>query len=64
MLKEALNDPNSKYRKMISGKYIVIYKIHKNKVIVMSIFSAKQKYLNSNKFILREKSLIYKLLNR
>ena len=48
------NDPNGEYRRIVSGKYIIIYKIFKNQII-MRIFSQKQNYLNSKNFILREK---------
>ena len=52
-------DPNGEYRRIVSGKYIIIYKIEKNKVIILRIFSHKQDYLNQESFILKEKSAIY-----
>lgn len=37
----------------------IIYKIKDNEIIILRIFNQKQNYLNSKKFILREKSLKY-----
>ena len=54
-----LKDKNSEYRRLISGKYAIIYKIEKDQIIIIRIFNQKQNYLNSNKFILREKSTKY-----
>lgn len=55
------NDPNGEYRRIISGKYIIIYKIIKNQITILRIFNHKQNYLSSNKFILKEKSEKYKI---
>lgn len=57
-------DPNGEYRRMISGKYIIIYKIIKNRIIIIRIFSQKQNYLDSKKFILKEKSQTYQIINK
>ncbi len=54
-----LKDKNSEYRRMISGKYAIIYKIEKDQIIIIRIFNQKQNYLNSKKFILKEKSTKY-----
>ncbi len=54
-------DPEGEYRRIISGKYIIIYKIKDNQITILRIFSQKQNYLNSTKFILKEKSNVYKI---
>lgn len=55
-------NPNGEYRRIVSGKYIIIYKIINNQIIILRIFSQKQNYLNSKNFILREKSNVYKIM--
>ncbi len=55
------NDVNGEYRRMISGKYSIIYKIVKNEIIILRIFNQRENYLNQRKFILREKSETYKI---
>ena len=57
-------DPKGEYRRMISGKYNIIYKIENDTIIIIRIFNHKQNYLNSKNFILRENSTIYKRLNK
>lgn len=52
-------NPIGDYRRMLSGKYSIIYKIVKDKVIILRIFNQKENYLNQRKFILREKSQKY-----
>lgn len=54
-----IKDRNGEYRRMLSGKYSIIYKIVENEIIVLRIFNQKQNYLNQRKFILREKSQKY-----
>jgi len=54
-----IKDPNGEYRRMLSGKYSIIYKITKKKIIILRIFNQKENYLNQRKFILREKSEKY-----
>jgi len=54
-------DKNGEYRRMISGKYSIIYKIVKDKIIILRNFNQKENYLNQRKFILREKSEKYKI---
>lgn len=54
-----IKDPNGEYRRMLSGKYSIIYKIEKNEIIILRIFNQKENYLNQRKFILREKSQKY-----
>lgn len=46
------------------GKYIIIYKIDKNKIIILRIFNQRENYLNSNKFILKEESIKYKIIHK
>ena len=48
-------NPELECRRMISGKYSVIYKIIKDEIIILRIFNQKENYLNQRKFILREK---------
>ena len=55
------NDKNTEYRRIISGKYVIIYKIVKNEIIILRIFSHKQDYLNPENFILREESQVYEI---
>lgn len=52
-------DKKGEYRRMVSGKYSIIYKIVKNEIIILRIFNQKENYLNQRKFILREKSQKY-----
>ena len=55
-------DRQGEYRRKISGKYSIIYKINDNQIIILRIFNQKQNYLNSKMFILREKSQNYILI--
>lgn len=55
-------DNSGEYRRIVSGKYIIIYKIIKDQIIVLRVFNQKENYLNLNKFILREESQIYYLI--
>lgn len=55
-------DRNGEFRRKISGKYSIIYKIDDNQIIILRIFNQKQNYLNSKTFILREKSQKYILI--
>lgn len=48
-------DKEGEYRRMISGKYSIIYKMVQNEVIILRIFNQKQNYLNQRNFILKEK---------
>ena len=57
------NDKEGEYRRMISGKYSIIYKIIKDKIIILRIFNQKEDYLNDKSFILKEESENY-MLNR
>lgn len=52
-------DKTGEYRRIVSGKYIVIYKIVEDEIIILRIFNQKQKYLNQRKFILKEESIKY-----
>jgi len=54
-----IKDPSGEYRRMVSGKYSIIYKIIEDKIIILRIFNQKENYLNQRKFILREKSNKY-----
>ena len=49
------NDKDGEYRRMISGKYIIIYKVVEDEIIILRIFNQKQNYLNQKSFILKEK---------
>lgn len=55
-------DRYGEYRRKISGKYSIIYKIVDDEIIILRIFNQKQNYLNSETFILKEKSLKYILM--
>ena len=47
------------YRRIVSGRYIIIYKIVKNEIIILRIFNQKENYLNQRNFILKEDSIKY-----
>ena len=47
-------DTSGEYRRIISGKYIIIYKITKDEIIILRIFNQKENYLNHKSFILKE----------
>ena len=55
----SFKDPKGEYRRIVSGKYIIIYKILNNQITILRVFSEKQNYLNLNDFILKEKSTKY-----
>ena len=56
-------DKHGEYRRIVSGKYIIIYKIVKDEIIILRIFNQKENYLNQRNFILKEESENY-MLNR
>ena len=47
-------DKSGEYRRMVSGKYSVIYKIVRDEIIILRIFNQKENYLNQKSFILKE----------
>lgn len=49
-----LKDKQGEYRRIISGKYIIIYQINKDCINILRVFSEKQNYLNSENFIVKE----------
>jgi len=51
--------PDFEYRRIVSAKYVVIYKIVKDEIIILRIFNQKENYLNQRNFILKEKSQKY-----
>ena len=55
----SIKDPNGEYRRMLSGKYSIIYKITENEIIILRIFNQKENYLNQRKFILKEEKQTY-----
>ena len=55
-------EPHGEYRRLISGKYIVIYQIDKDAITILRVFNQKENYLNLKKFILREKFRKYYLI--
>ena len=52
-------DKNGEYRRIVSGKYIIIYKIVKDEIIILRIFNQRENYLNQRNFILKEESTKY-----
>lgn len=52
-------DKEGEYRRIVSGKYIIIYKIVEDKIIILRIFNQKENYLNQRKFILKEEPIKY-----
>ena len=59
-----IKDTNGEYRRMLSGKYSIIYKIIKDEIIILRIFNQKENYLNQRKFILREDNQKYFISER
>lgn len=55
-------DKDGEYRRMISGKYSIIYKIVKDEIIILRIFNQKENYLNQKNFILKEASIKYLII--
>ena len=55
----SVKDKEGEYRRIISGKYIIIYKIVKDEIIILRIFNQKENYLNQRNFILKEESIKY-----
>ena len=47
-------DKNGEYRRIVSGKYSIIYKIVEDEIIILRIFNQKENYLNQKSFILKE----------
>lgn len=47
-------DKHGEYRRIVSKKYIIIYKIVEDKIIILRIFNQKENYLNQRNFILKE----------
>lgn len=52
-------NPNGEYRRIISGKYIIIYQIQEQQINILRIFNQRENYLNQKNFILREESKKY-----
>ena len=52
-------DKKGEYRRIVSGRYSIIYKIKNYEIIILRIFNQRENYLNQRKFILREKSQKY-----
>ena len=57
-------DPNGEYRRIVSGKYSIIYQIQEDKINILRIFNQKENYLNQRNFILREKSQPYLIIKK
>jgi len=57
-------DKTGEYRRIVSGKHIIIYRIIKNKITILRIFNQKENYLNQKNFILREKSQKYFIIRK
>ena len=55
-------DKYGEYRRIVSGKYIIIYKIVKDEIIILRIFNQKENYLNQRNFILKEESIKYLII--
>lgn len=51
--------PDLEYRRIVSGRYVIIYEIKEEQISILRIFNQKENYLNQRKFILREKSQKY-----
>ena len=56
-------NPKGEYRRIVSGNYVIIYQINKEKIRILRVFSEKQNYFNQTNFILKEKSIKY-ILNQ
>ena len=57
-------DEKGEYRRIVSGKYSIIYKIFENEITILRIFNQKENYLNQRNFILREKSQPYLIIKK
>ena len=57
-------NPEIEYRRIIVGKYIIVYKIVDSQIIILRIFNQKENYLNQRRFILREKSQKYVVIRK
>ena len=55
-------DEDGEYRRIVSGKYIIIYQIQEDKINILRSFNQKENYLNQKSFILREKSQKYLII--
>lgn len=47
-------NPDGEYRRLVSGRYIIIYQIKENQINILRVFSEKQNYLKLKGFILKE----------
>ena len=52
-------DKEGEYRRIVSRKYIIIYKIVIDEIIILRIFNQKENYLNQRHFIQKEESARY-----
>ena len=59
-----LKDNNGEYRRIISGKYSIIYKIKNKEIIILRIFNQKENYLNQSRFIIKEELQKYFIKRR
>lgn len=55
-------NPNGEYRRIVSGKYIIIYQIIEEQINILRVFHKKEDYLNLKNFILKEKSKKYLII--
>ena len=58
-----IKDIDGDYRRVISGKYIIIYKIEKENIEILRIFNARENYLNKKMFMVKEKSCKYRYVS-
>ena len=59
----SLKDKKGEYRRIVSGKFIIIYQIQEKQINILRIFNQKEDYLNLKNFILKEESAKY-LINK
>lgn len=52
-------DKNGEYRRMVSGKYSIIYKIVKNEIIILRIFNQKKLFKSKKIYSKRKISKIF-----
>lgn len=54
-----IKDLKGEYRRIVSGRYSIIYKIINDEIIILRIFNHKENYLSQKSFILKEDTQKY-----
>lgn len=59
-----IKDLKGEYRRIVSGRYSIIYKIINDEIIILRIFNHKENYLSQKSFILKEDTPKYLIKNK